>query len=175
MELGRSCVLKPYRTRLRAAAAVTGLGDAFVCGKTRLGGVPYHLGVFEFMFMGGSNDTVVELSRVTSAWSGSAAPRHLVGIAGAGHLVFSDLCETRNAAGKDLLQIAADYQLCGSQFAGLLFDCNPAYVGGQIGWDITNHATTAAFERALHCSTTAPPIGSVADAYDEVDPYMEML
>ncbi len=127
------------------------------------------------LFMGGSNDTVVELSRVTTAWSGSATPRHLVGIAGAGHLVFSDLCETRNTAGKDLLQIASDYQLCGSQFAGLLFDCNPEYVGGQIGWDITNHATTAAFEHALHCSTTAPPIAGVADAYAEVEPYMEAL
>lgn len=126
------------------------------------------------LFMGGTNDTVVEFSRVTSAWSGSATPRHLVGIGGAGHLVFSDLCETKNAAGKDLLQIAVDYNLCGSQFAGLLFDCNPEYVGGEIGWDITNHATTAAFERALMCSTTAPAISSVGQ-YAEVEGYQEQL
>ena len=127
------------------------------------------------LFMGGTNDTVVEFSRVTTAWSRVATPRHLVGIGGAGHLVFSDLCETRNAAGKDLLQIANDYQLCGSQFAGLLFDCNPEYVGGQIGWDITNYATTAAFETALHCSTTAPALDTVDDAYDDVSTYMEAL
>jgi alpha-beta hydrolase superfamily lysophospholipase len=127
------------------------------------------------LFMGGTNDNVVQMSRVTSAWNGSATPRHLVGIGGAGHLVFSDLCETKNTAGKDLLQIANDFQLCGASFAGLLFDCNPEYVGGQVGWDITNHATTAAFERALQCSTTAQAISSVESAYSEVDIYMEML
>ena len=50
---------KSYRDRLRSAAESTKLGDAFVCGKTRLGGVPYHLGVFEFKFMGGSMGIVV--------------------------------------------------------------------------------------------------------------------
>lgn len=50
---------KPYRDRLRAAADKTGLGDACVVGKARLGGVPYHLGVFEFRFMGGSMGVVV--------------------------------------------------------------------------------------------------------------------
>lgn len=127
------------------------------------------------LFMGGTNDNVVQFSRVMSAWNGSATPRYLVGIGGAGHLVFSDLCETRNAAGKDLLEIASDYQLCGASFAGLLFDCNPEYVGGQVGWDITNYATTALFERALHCSTTTDPVDAVDDAYDEVNTYMEAL
>lgn len=127
------------------------------------------------LFMGGTNDNVVEFSRVTSAWNGSTTPRYLVGIRGAGHLVFSDLCETRNAAGKDLLQIANDYQLCGASFAGLLFDCNPEYVGGQVGWDITNYATTSVFERALQCSTRSAAIDTIDDAFDEVDPYMEAL
>jgi hypothetical protein len=125
--------------------------------------------------MGGTNDNVVQFSRVTSAWNGSATPRHLVDIGGAGHLVFSDLCETKNAAGKDLLANANDYQLCGAAFAGLLFDCNPEYVGGQTGWDITNYATTAAFETALHCSTRAPALDTVDDAYADVDTYMESL
>jgi acetyl-CoA carboxylase carboxyl transferase subunit beta len=51
--------IKPYKDRLRSAAQSTGLGDAFVVGKTVLGGVPYHLGVFEFKFMGGSMGVVV--------------------------------------------------------------------------------------------------------------------
>src|SRR3954468_4138381 len=51
--------LKPYRDRLRSAAGSTGLRDAFVVGKARLGGLPYHLGVFEFKFMGGSMGVVV--------------------------------------------------------------------------------------------------------------------
>ncbi|MCM2324481.1 MAG: acetyl-CoA carboxylase, carboxyltransferase subunit beta [Oligoflexia bacterium] len=50
---------KPYKERLRAAAGNTGLRDAFVAGRARLGGLPYHLGVFEFKFMGGSMGVVV--------------------------------------------------------------------------------------------------------------------
>jgi acetyl-CoA carboxylase carboxyl transferase subunit beta len=51
--------LKPYKVRLRSAAGSTGLRDAFVAGKAKLGGLPYHLGVFEFKFMGGSMGVVV--------------------------------------------------------------------------------------------------------------------
>ncbi|MEK6705947.1 MAG: acetyl-CoA carboxylase, carboxyltransferase subunit beta [Bdellovibrionota bacterium] len=50
---------KPYRERLRAAAGSTGIKDAFVVGKALLEGLPYHLGVFEFKFMGGSMGVVV--------------------------------------------------------------------------------------------------------------------
>jgi acetyl-CoA carboxylase carboxyl transferase subunit beta len=50
---------KPYKDRLRSAAGSTGLRDAFVVGKAKLQGLPYHLGVFEFKFMGGSMGVVV--------------------------------------------------------------------------------------------------------------------
>ena len=50
---------KPYKDRLRGAAENLGMGDGFVCGKARLGGLEYHLGVFEFKFMGGSMGVVV--------------------------------------------------------------------------------------------------------------------
>jgi acetyl-CoA carboxylase carboxyl transferase subunit beta len=51
--------LKPYKTRLHTAAVTTGVKDACVVGKAKLGGLPYHLGVFEFKFMGGSMGVVV--------------------------------------------------------------------------------------------------------------------
>jgi acetyl-CoA carboxylase carboxyl transferase subunit beta len=51
--------LKPYKSRLRSAAGGTGLRDAFVAGRARLDGLPYHLGVFEFKFMGVSMGIVV--------------------------------------------------------------------------------------------------------------------
>ena len=50
---------KPYKARLKSAAASTGLKDAFIAGKGKLGGLSYHLGVFEFKFMGGSMGSVV--------------------------------------------------------------------------------------------------------------------
>jgi acetyl-CoA carboxylase carboxyl transferase subunit beta len=51
--------VKPYKDRLRSASASTGVRDAFVCGKAKLRGLSYHLGVFEFKFMGGSMGVVV--------------------------------------------------------------------------------------------------------------------
>lgn len=51
--------LKPYRERLKSSATQLGVGDAMVCGKATLKSVPYHLGVFEFKFMGGSMGVVV--------------------------------------------------------------------------------------------------------------------
>ena len=51
--------VRPYRDRLRDTAEKTGCKDAFIAGKTKLGGIPYHLGVFEFGFMGGSMGVVV--------------------------------------------------------------------------------------------------------------------
>lgn len=60
---------KPYKNRLRSAADTTGLRDAFVAGKAKLWGLPYHLGVFEFKFMGGSMGAVVgeKVARVYEA------------------------------------------------------------------------------------------------------------
>ena len=51
--------VKPYKQRLRSAASSTGLRDACVVGRAKLLGLPYHLGVFEFKFMGGSMGVVV--------------------------------------------------------------------------------------------------------------------
>lgn len=50
---------KPYKDRLRTSAGATGMRDACVVGRATLEGLPYHLGVFEFKFMGGSMGVVV--------------------------------------------------------------------------------------------------------------------
>lgn len=65
---------KPYRARLRATADKVGMRDAFVAGKARLKGLPYHLGVFEFQFMGGSMGVVVG-EKVTRVFEGALADR----------------------------------------------------------------------------------------------------
>ena len=114
------------------------------------------------LFMGGKSDQVVSYGQVSTAWSGSVMPRDLVGITGAGHLVFSDLCESKNAAGKDLLGVATQYNLCGANLAGMLFDCDPSYIAGPRGWEITNFATSAVLEPALHCTTTTNGIDGIS-------------
>lgn len=66
--------LKPYKSRLLAAAVSTGVRDACVVGKAKLGGLPYHLGVFEFKFMGGSMGVVVG-EKVTRLFETALAER----------------------------------------------------------------------------------------------------
>ncbi|MBL9017395.1 MAG: dienelactone hydrolase family protein [Myxococcales bacterium] len=124
------------------------------------------------LFMGGKQDQVVSFGQVSTAWMGSATPRDLVGIAAGGHLVFSDLCESKNPAGKDLLAVAQQYNLCGAALAGMLFDCDPAYIPGPRGWEITNYATTAVLEPALQCSTRTAPLSEVS-RYGEAETVMQ--
>ncbi len=50
--------LKPYRDRLTSAASSTGLKDSVICGKAELSSLCYHLGVFDFRFLGGSMGVV---------------------------------------------------------------------------------------------------------------------
>lgn len=50
---------KPYRARLDQAMKTHKMNDAFIAGKGKLNSVPFHLGVFEFKFMGGSMGVVV--------------------------------------------------------------------------------------------------------------------
>jgi acetyl-CoA carboxylase carboxyl transferase subunit beta len=50
---------KPYGARLEQAIKSHKINDAFIAGKGTLEGLPFHLGVFEFKFMGGSMGVAV--------------------------------------------------------------------------------------------------------------------
>lgn len=50
---------KPYAERLKTAIKNFKMNDAFISGKATCNGLPFHIGVFEFKFMGGSMGTVV--------------------------------------------------------------------------------------------------------------------
>ncbi len=75
---------KPYKVRLRATADKVGLRDAFVCGRATLRGLPFHLGVFEFQFMGGSMGVVVgeKVARVFEAALKDKLPAVIVSSSG---------------------------------------------------------------------------------------------
>jgi fermentation-respiration switch protein FrsA (DUF1100 family) len=125
------------------------------------------------LYLGGLTDGVVAWGQTKTAFDGAAVPRRLVGIANGGHLTFSDLCETKNASGKDLLQIASDYQVCGAQLAGFLFDCDPMYIDGPTGWEIVNYASSAVLEETLQCQPAS--LSSIMSKYPDVAEYKEML
>ncbi len=126
------------------------------------------------LYLGGLTDGVVAWGQTKTAFDGAATPRRLVGIANGGHLTFSDLCETKNGSGKDLLQIASDYQVCGAQLAGFLFDCDPMYIDGPAGWEIVNYASSAVLEETLQCKSGVS-LSSIMSTFSDVAEYKEML
>jgi len=127
------------------------------------------------LYMGGLSDTIAQFSGTTTAWDGSAAPKYLVGIENTGHLFCSDLCDTRNTQGQNLLEIADEHQLCGAQFASLLFDCEPSYLAGDTGRAIVNWATSNVLERTLQCRTDLPALDVLQATFAEVGSYQESL
>ena len=158
-----------------AAAATTkpGVQVAIVLAGNAAATAAPHLA--STLYMGGESDAVVSWSSVQSAWSGSPKPRRLVGIANAGHLVFSDLCQIQNAAGQNILTVAQDDQVCGANLAGFLFDCNASYVDGQTGWDVTDYATSVVLESTLQCATGLPDLSTIMQALPAVQTYQQAL
>lgn len=126
------------------------------------------------LYLGGLADQIASWGQVTTAWSGAATPRRLVGIAAGGHLTFSDLCETKNARGEDLLQIAEANGVCGAQFAGFLFDCDPTHIEGRKGWNIINDASSSVLETVLQCQPGRDP-RTIKSRYPDVAEYREEL
>ena len=103
------------------------------------------------LLLGGLADGVVAYSGTQNAYEGSPSPKRLVGIDNAGHLAFSDICELTNADGQDILEVALEAGVCGAQFAGVLFDCDPNFIDAETSRHIVNYSTTAVLEQVLKC------------------------
>jgi predicted esterase len=101
------------------------------------------------MIVAGLADKVLSYSMDQSAYGGSPAPKRLVGITGGGHLVVTDLCTDVNSQGKNAIQVAQQYNVCGVGLLAALFDCGT--VDPVAGTQVVNYATTAALEETLHC------------------------
>jgi predicted esterase len=129
-------------------------------------GTPTPEGPLSTLFLGGLQDGVVPYPAVVDGYEASAGPKRLVGLDRAGHLAFSDICELENDAGQDILTIAQEVGLCGASAAGLLFDCDPAFLEPATAHAIVGASTTAALEEALHC---APPVfDGLAERYPDI-------
>ena len=121
------------------------------------------------LFVGGVDDKVVRFSAVRAGYDGSPAPRRLVGVAKAGHLLPSDLCSLKNAAGEDLLTVARAAGVCGAGLAGLLFDCSDAYLDPARGREIVSAVTTATLEATLQCARR--DLDGLRARYPEISEY----
>jgi dienelactone hydrolase len=125
------------------------------------------------LFVGGVDDKVVRFSAVQSGYQASAAPKRLVGIARAGHLVMTELCSLKNPDGENILTVAVNAGVCGANLAGFLFDCSDNYLPDDRGRPIVRYATTAVLESVLHC--TNDDLSGLKARFPEVSTLEEQL
>ncbi|MEJ7729796.1 MAG: hypothetical protein WKG00_11310 [Polyangiaceae bacterium] len=116
------------------------------------GGVEPGASLESVLVMGAIDDAVVDFQEQVSGYDASPTRKRLVGIANAGHLAFSDLCELKNAAGEDLLEVAQKYRVPNAQFADALWDgCADGQTPEADASRIVRHASTVVLEEALQC------------------------
>jgi predicted dienelactone hydrolase len=127
------------------------------------------------LLLGGLADGVVSFSSTQNGYAGSPTPKRLVGINNAGHLVFSDICEIENTEGQDILEVALEAGVCGAQFAGLLFDCDPNFIDPSLGKAIINYSTTAVLEEVLKCVEGPDLFADFQTTFPAVAEYQEEL
>lgn len=127
------------------------------------------------LFLGGLADGIISYPGTQDSYAQSPAPKRLVGIENAGHLAFSDICELTNDDGQDILQLAVEVGVCGAQFAGLLFDCDPSYIDAQLANAIIKYSTTAVLEAALKCVDGPDLFAEFEANYPDVAEYQQEL
>jgi alpha-beta hydrolase superfamily lysophospholipase len=126
------------------------------------------------LLLGAMSDGVVNYGGTQNAFNNSPSPKRLVGIENAGHLAFSDICELKNADGQNILEVALEAGVCGAQFAGFLFDCDPNFIDAAIAGHIINYSSTAVLEQVLRCVEGPDLFASFADE-PGVGEYQEQL
>jgi hypothetical protein len=128
--------------------------------------------------MGGANDTVVYYSSDQSAYQSTMAPvKRVIGITGGEHLDVTDLCSQTNSMGKTAIQVADEYNVCGTgapstalSLLNSLAQCGMV-MPPSAGPGIVNYATTAALEETLHCINRDAAFSSIKTAYPQVSDF----
>jgi predicted dienelactone hydrolase len=123
------------------------------------------------LFLGGQSDAVVPYTDTQDAYTQSAGQKWLLGITNAGHLAFSDICELTNDAGENLVTVAQNAGVCGTEFAALLFDCNPSYVDPAIANDIINASSSGVLESVLQCADIGQSLDDLPTNYSDIGEY----
>ena len=156
--------------------AIQGFGGvARVLMPMAMGGVNAGEALESTVIFGAQADKVVAYKQQQDGYASSPAPKRLIGITNAGHLAFSSLCSLKNANGQDFLEIAMANNICGAQFAGALFDCDPMYTPDVDSWDIVRYASAAALESTLRCSGADANFATLQAKYPAVGEYQESL
>jgi hypothetical protein len=149
--------------------AISSFGDeAQVLVPMAAGGTDFGRALLSTLVLGGTDDSVVQYMQQRNGYASSPSPKRFVGIEGAGHLSFSEICSLRNAAGEDLLEIANANGVCGAQLAGFLFQCSEDLIADPDAWALIDYATTATFEEMLHCTDADALFGAIEATFPYV-------
>ena len=152
------------------AIAISG-DDAQVLVSLASRGVQAGAALRSTLVIGGLADAVVPYEQSVAGYDDSPGPKRLVGIEGAGHLAFSEMCSVRNEAGQDLLEVATASGVCGAAAADALFQCSPELTPDEESWAITEYVTAAVFEETLHCVPADEALQELEDRFPLVAEY----
>ncbi len=136
------------------------------------GGVDPAHPVTATVVLGGVDDGIVPFAKTIAGFEASKGDRWLLGLAGAGHLAFSDLCVIGAAEG-GLLGVAETYGITlppgtGPLFAKLATDgCKPGQMQPERGWRLSVAATLPVLRQTLHCQAgAAAAVGALTGVAD---------
>ena len=158
--------------------AIAGFGgQAKVLVPMAAGGAMAGSTLVSTLIMGGQDDGIAKYSGQQAGYASSPKKKRLVGLAGAGHLAFSDIC----AIGADkggLLQIAVDHGVAVPSIVVTLGSdgCKPGQLPPSRAWPIVEYATSAALEETLACGAgSAARLSAIQPTYPDIGEYQEDL
>ncbi len=124
------------------------------------GGVDPATSVTATVVLGGVDDDVVPYSKTQKGYEATVGSKWLLGLKGAGHLAFSDLCVI-GASDGGLLGVANKYGITLPPGTGPLFEklasdgCKPGQMAPERGWRLSVAATLPVLRQVLHCQAGA--------------------
>jgi hypothetical protein len=131
--------------------------------------------------IGGMADSIVAFSRQQNGYNTSPTPKRLIGLTKAGHMAMTSFCPI----GEDDGGIIEAAKKAGVKFNPLFESfikplasdgCGPNAMPAELGWEIINYATSAAFEEILLCiPERAELLSNIANVYPEVGTFEEEL
>jgi len=150
-------------TFISLAGATVGLPGNAAHGPDSI--VPHQPG----LLMSGTADTVVPTAGMMTAYSKMHAPKRLILVKGAGHLVFADICEIGAGQG-GLLAIASALKLTiPDSIKPLATDgCNAPDLPVTQGWPVVRQAVTAQLRHVFGFDASAAGLSGLKGAYPDV-------
>ncbi|MGM0576111.1 MAG: alpha/beta hydrolase family protein [Myxococcota bacterium] len=123
----------------------------------------------ETLFLAGTADAIVPAAETEDGFEAADGPRRLGVLDGAPHLAFSDLCTLTADDGRNLVDVAQAYEVCGTEFASLLFDCAEATLDFDRAADVVTWLSTAVLEQHLQCRDRSAALDGAAERFRELE------